>query len=611
MFRSLGKSKISLVLAIAFGLSLFLIRGGDRYSGLFDSDNIVATVSSTQISTSKFLRVMEMNINQYSQMFGRPLTPEEIQTFQIHSMALSGLINNAVFENEFDSQRFIVDETIVASETKKRFPNLYNENNKINESALNSFLSKQNLKIDDLVKIIDYEIRARTFDKLFFEVNYPNEINNILDKYNNHIRNIDLINFNINDFNLPNLKDLNISINNNEIIDFFNQNINSYINPEKRNISYLLINKNNYTNQFTPSDNKIENYYNDNKNLYLDAEKRDFIQFNFKNLDDALEFKSNLNNLKNDEVIKFAKDNNIVFNNFTRISKNEVLENLANVIFKLQKNQISEVTETPLAKHIVIVSDIYPETQKTIEQARESISNNLLDFEVESYILDLKNKISQQILDGLSLNEIALNNDLEVLMIKKAERLNNKIEKDLIQSEVISRGFSINKDFVSDIIDVDKERSIIINVEQIINEKPFDLQEIFDLVSNDWIKSLKIKSLNNKVDEAYNDTKSIEDISKFTDVKINNLSIKIDNADYPSSFIKNIFTNDVEQISISIVGDEVYISGLNEISFPENIKDNINILMTSELRSNFGAEIIKNKNISTNDNLIQAIISQY
>ena len=81
MFRSLGKSKIALVLAILFGLSLFLMRGGERYSGLFGSDNVVASVSGTPISTSKFLRVMQMNVNQYSQMFGRPLTPEEIQTF--------------------------------------------------------------------------------------------------------------------------------------------------------------------------------------------------------------------------------------------------------------------------------------------------------------------------------------------------------------------------------------------------------------------------------------------------------------------------------------------------------------------------------------------------
>jgi hypothetical protein len=34
-----------------------------------------------------------MNVNQYSQMFGKPLTSEEIQAFQIHSMALGQLVN--------------------------------------------------------------------------------------------------------------------------------------------------------------------------------------------------------------------------------------------------------------------------------------------------------------------------------------------------------------------------------------------------------------------------------------------------------------------------------------------------------------------------------------
>ena len=38
---------------------------------------------------------------------------------------------------------------------------------------------------------------------------------------------------------------------------------------------------------------------------------------------------------------------------------------------------------------------------------------------------------------------------------------------------------------------------------------------------------------------------------------------------------------------------------------------NQGINLSSELRSFFGAEIVKNKNISTNDNLIQALINQY
>ena len=365
---------------------------------------------------------MGININQYSQMFGRPLTAEEIQAFQVHSMALSQLINNAVFENEFDSQKFIIDETIVASETKNRFPNLYKKNNKLNETALNSFLSQQNLKIDDLVKIIDYEARERIFEKLFFAVDYPNKIETLLNKYNNHIRNTNLINFNINDFQLTNINDLNISINNNQIINFFNQNINSYINPEKRNISYIVIDKEDYSNQFIPSNSQIENYYNKNFKLYLDSEKRDFIQFNFKNLDDASKFKKNINSLNEEEIIKFAKENNLFFNEFSKVSYDEVLEDLSNVIFDLEKNQISQIVETPLAKHIVIVNNIYPEVQKTLDQSKQQILETLLEAELDNYYLDLKNKINQQILDGLSLNEIAGDNLIDIKFIKNAER---------------------------------------------------------------------------------------------------------------------------------------------------------------------------------------------
>ncbi len=611
MFRSLGKSKIAFVLAILFGISLFFFRGGDRYSNLFNSDNVVASVSGTPISTTKFLRVMQMNVNQYSQMFGKRLSSEEIQAFQIHSMALSQLINNAVFENEFDKKKFIIDETVVATETKNRFPNLYTEKNKLNEAALNAFLSQQNLKIDDLVKIIDYEARSNIFDKLFFNVNYPKKMEIVLNKHNNHSRNIDYLKLNINDFQLPNFKELDVSINNKSILNFFENNINSYLDPEKRNISYIIIDKENYRNEFTPSSNEIENYYNNNKNLFLDGEKRDFIQFNFKKLEDATKFKNDVLQLNKDEIIKFANLNNIVFNEFKQVSKNEVLEDLSKAIFSLQKNQLSDVVETTLANHIVLVNNIYTENQKTLIQSKDEIRETLLQVELESYMVDLKNNISQQILDGLSLNEIAQNNSLILENIKNAEKQNNQNQNDLIKNKVILKGFESNKDFVSDIVDIDENKSIIINVDNIEDEKPYELSDIFDLVSNDWIKSLKIENIKNKVKEITQSSNSLQEIANYLDSKITNDDLKFDNRDFPNNFKNSIFSDEINKISISTFNDDIYVSELKSINFSNDDLNPQTISMLSELRGNFGAEIIKNKSISTNDSLIQALVSQY
>jgi peptidyl-prolyl cis-trans isomerase D len=588
------------------------MRGGERYSGLFGSDNVVASVSGTPISTSKFLRVMQMNVNQYSQMFGKPLTSEEIQAFQIHSMALGQLVNNAVFENEFDKQQFIVDETVVASETKKRFPNLYNSNNTLNETQLNAFLSQQNLKIDDLVKIIDYEARSRVFDKLFFDISYPNKIQKVLDKHNNHIRNINLIQFNIDDFELPNLNDLDISKNNTSISEFFDQNLNSYMVPEKRSMSYIVIDPDNYTKQFTPSNSQIENYYNSNKNIFLEPERRDFIQFNFKNLESANEFKKNILALNSSEIIEYANNNKILFNEFSKVSENEVLENLSNAIFNLEKNQVSEVVETALAKHIVVLNNIYPEKQATLNESKQAITDTLLQVEVESFIIDLKNKISQQILDGLSLNEIAIDNSLSIKNLNNAERNNIQAENDLIKNQVIAKGFASNKDFVSDIEELDDSRSFIVNVDNIENERPYELEEIFEVVSSDWIDSLKIESINTQIDKILEGSKSLEEIANFVKKEILNEDMKLDSNLFPTTVKNTVFTDEINQISLSISNKDIYISQLKQISFPKEETNNAQqISMLSELRSNFGAEIIKNKNISTNDNLIQALISQY
>ncbi len=544
-------------------------------------------------------------------MFGRPLTGEEIQAFQIHSMALGQLINNAVFENEFDKKDFIIDEVVIASETKKRFPNLYNKDNTLNDTALNSFLSQQSLKIDDVVKIIDYEVRSQVFDKLLFKINYPQEVEKILNKHINHTRNIDLIKFNINDFNLPNYNDLDFSITNNQIQDYFAQNTKSYINPEKRDISYLLIDKKDFEDQFFPSNIQIEKYYTNNKALFLEPEKRDFIQFNFKNIEEASQFKTNIASLNYQEIIKFSEENSIKFNEFIEVSNNEVLESLSNVIFSLNIGQVSEIVETPLARHIVIINKIHPENQKTLNQSIDEISNTLKEVETNSFLSDLKNRISQQILEGFSIEEIANDNSLKINNIKRAERQINQIENDIVKSEVIAKGFATNKDFVSDISEIQENVSIIVNVDQIEFEKPFELKEVFEEVSNDWLNSLKIEHLEEEIKEISKNTKSIQDIASYLNIEIENNDLKLDDINYPSILKNNVFANDINEIALSIANEEIYISRLNNITFPEKESNLQSTSLLSELKSNFGSEIIKNKNISTNDNLIQALISQY
>ena len=180
-----------------------------------------------------------------------------------------------------------------------------------------------------------------------------------------------------------------------------------------------------------------------------------------------------------------------------------------------------------------------------------------------------------------------------------------------MKNQVIAKGFSSNKDFVSDIVDIDEGRAFIINVDNIENEKPYELNEVFETVSNDWLKDLKIKNIESKLDEIIELSKTLSDIAKYFDAEISNEDIKLDDINFPSVLKKNVFEQNIENIFLNIDNDEIYISRLNKISFPSKEENLQPFSMLTELRSNFGAELIKNKNISTNDSLIQALINQY
>ena len=612
MFRTLGKSKIAFVLAILFGISLFFFRSGSRYSNFFNSDNVIATISGTPISTTKFNRAMQMQINQFNQMLGRELSGDEIKSFQIHSLALESLINNAVFENEFKKNKFLIDETVVAKKTKQRFPQLYDKNNKLNELSLNTFLNQHGLKIDDLVNIIEFETKVEVFDNLFFQINMPNKIIDKINKHEDHKRQVKYIKLDLNELNLNNINNNNYSKEDKDLINYYNQNINKYMSEETRDISYIIIDKENYIEQFTPSETNIQKYYYENKNFYVEPEKREFFQFNFKSKNEADSFLDKIKILNLDEIIKFAKENKIFFNEFKNLSKYEVLEELSNEIFKLNIGEISKVIKTPLAHHIVILKNIIPEKQQSLEESFKAIQETLLTIELTNFLTNLKSNISQKILDGSNINEIANTYNLKIRYFKNVEKFHQNNQEDSFKDEIIRQGFTSNIDFVSDLIDYGDQKSFILNVDNVYPSKPKEYEIIYEKVIKDWLLNKKKDFIDNDFSNNLENQNYLEKLSSIYFEKIQIKEIDKNHSELPISLITQIFEKKQNEKILHFEKEQVYITKITNIIMPNDTKDNQKkISLSSNLKNAFGSEIIKSKKISTNDSLINALLSQY
>ena len=393
------------------------------------------------------------------------------------------------------------------------------------------------------------------------------------------------------------------------------QNISQYMSDEKRDIEYILIDKNDFINNFIPIENEILEYYNNNSDLFFEKEKRSFLQFNFKTLNKAEQFKKRIKNIITyEEVLSYANMKNIEYNVFDELGKDEIIEEIAQSLFKLKINEQSQIIKTPLAYHIVIIKNINPKSQLSFNEVRDDIIKTISNIDVNNFLLDLENQISQDIFNGFDLKEIVKKYELKLSYLENISKKFNQfdIKNELFFNNIIENAFIANLNFTNDIIKINKDKFYIYEVVKITDSHPINFNKIKIDVLEDWERfkrkeKIELKLINNNTN--YNFLKELE--QEFNK-KIENYSITSSNTNIPRELIVDIFKSDPNTISYNFDENELHLSKLIKINI-ENKSDiiNENIPLKNEIRNALFNELIKETKISTNDQLLDAIINSY
>ena len=614
MFKLLTKSKIAFILAILFGISLFFFQSGSRYSNFFNSDSIIAKVENTNVSTTKFTRTMDLNINKLN-LQGKDKN-DGVRNYQIFSLAneiLSSLIKEALFENEYDKIKLQIDEEIIALNTKKRIPQLYNSNNQLNKDYLNDFLKQQRLTIEDLVQIIEFETRDKYFSDAFFKAEYPEFFSNKINQYNEHNRKIsyiaiDIENIIIEKFLKDNFPNLSLTLK-----DYYENNLNNYMSKEKRNVEFFVINKDLLNDSFIPTDFAIKEYYNNNSELFYQNEKRSFLQFNFQEQSEAENFLKNIKDFDKLKILEYSKTNNINYNQFNDLEENEILSSLSEELFKLKIDEKSKIIETSLAKHILILTDISPSYQSDLDEVNNEIKDIITKVETQNIYNDLLNQISEKIINGNSFKSIANSLNLNIRLVNNLTRDYDEYDESekILYLNLIQSSFASNKDFISDIININENISYVFNVTNIEESKALKFEDIKNDILNDFKTSKRIEITKKEVEENIKNSNFIYDIAIRYNLPIKENILNTNSKKLPINLTKKIFETNLNENTYSITNRKFYISKIDEIIIDETANLNNDIFLTNNLRDSFGQELMKTKKISPNEELISAIIQQY
>jgi len=385
------------------------------------------------------------------------------------------------------------------------------------------------------------------------------------------------------------------------------------MSEEKRDIEYFVINKNLLKNNFEPSNLEINEYYNNNKELFFENEKRSFIQFNFKDRGEAINFQSKTKDLKTSEVLEYASQKNIRFNKFEDLKSDEILENISKSLFNLKINQKSQIIKTSLANHILILQSIKKSYQLKLQEVKNEIISTIVEIDSSNFFRNLSNQISEKILSGENISNIA--NDFN-FKIKKINDLtvsfqNTDKTNQIIISDLIQKSFTSNKDFVSEVININENLSYVYNVLDIKKSKPIFFNEIKNQVFKDLKYKKKSEKIKSDIDNNKDELIYFENLAKNYNTELKQLTVSKNSQKIPAGLINKIFKNEVNQNFQYINEDNVYLARVNNVLIKNEIDTHEIISLDNDLKASFGEELIHKKKIKLNEALISALIDRY
>ena len=137
-----------------------------------------------------------------------------------------------------------------------------------------------------------------------------------------------------------------------------------------------------------------------------------------------------------------------------------------------------------------------------------------MTIELTNFLTNLKSNISQKILDGSNINEIANTYNLKIRYFKNVEKFHQNNQEDSFKDEIIRQGFTSNIDFVSDLIDYGDQKSFILNVDNVYPSKPKEYEIIYEKVIKDWLLNKKKDFIDNDFSNNLENQNYLEKLSR-------------------------------------------------------------------------------------------------
>lgn len=485
---------------VLFGVSGFILGSPNLW---------IAKVGGTTISASAFNNALKADreIVLASNKSAEANAYVESESFK--SDVLGRLVNKIMVEKLSDDFGISASKKIILSAVAKD-ANFKNKDGKFDHQKFESFLAHNGFNEERYVNEISSQVTSVMILQsiaLVAPVNNFEIIQN--ESFKNEKRVADVI--------VISEKSLNgeDKPNKDEIAKFYAENKQGYNVPEMRKVSYIQFSKKDFTKDFALTDKELRAEYEKNKDQMMQPESRDFYQVLFDKEEAAKKFAAEVKKAdksKAKEVFaklaKSQKNKDLKAITLSKTTQKDLLPQLAEGAFKLEKNEVSAPIESPLGFHVFLVLDIKKSQPLSFEQAKASIQNGLMKEREEKVLQEKISAIDDLLLTSNSLNEVAKKFNLKVSTTESfdaqgVDAAGKVIPQNVAMESFASNAFALKENQTSKVFYAKNTSGFYaLKADKVIPSHERKLAEVEDKIIADLQKVKKSKALREVANKA-------------------------------------------------------------------------------------------------------------
>ena len=542
MLQTLRKSAGSFVIKILFALLVlsFAIWGIGNTFFMKRASNVVADIGGREITVRELDTAFR---NELERLHRFNIDAQQARQLGVLDQVLERLVSGTIFDEAAQKMGMTVSQTVIQQRIHSQF------GKDITPAQFQTILRNNGLTEAQFVSELRTEIkRAEYLGTLTDGVEPPKTLVDRLYDWRNQKRSAQIV-------TIPVDQATPVPAPTKEQVEaYYKAHSADYTAPEYRALSYIYLDPKAVAKKITVSDEKLRALYKDRLPQLVIPEKRTVLQMLVP--DRATADKAIDRIHKGEDFITVAKELAAQDESATRlgtVTKAELPKEIADPVFALAKDTVSEPVKGPFGLQILDVTAIQAGKTPTFEEARADLAQDAAREQAIDSVLASTNRIEEALGSGASLADTARELGLEYLKIaavdSEGQTPNDKPAAGLPPAPFLKTAFETKEGQESVLTETGDNGFFVLRVDSVRAPALKPLETVRTEVTDDWTSEQRWKAAREKaqkVVERLNTGAKLPDIAKELKIEAHDIAGFTRQgegapANMPTSLIADIF----------------------------------------------------------------------